>query len=336
MRACRRRAAIGFGARDRASAGRAGAGPELPSGGPPGAAGGGGFAIRAARSRLSRGLRAGWSSRRPRRSAGPRTARLGSTTSTSVCTAATTAARHYFGWHVLCALAYQGERRKLVHLEAFTNATRPLGGRSLARSRAARPDPASRSARRWYPETGLTTCCHGRTLVGFLTITGLPSTAAITTSGVRRYLAQSPPPMTFPARAVPTATPRLIRESRLAGRDKLLEPHLRRRCRGCLFDGRDAPYVTDSGRGELLELGQPVKPRAGGRGGGKAAHHGPSACSNSMSHDPLKPVWPVTSPRRPRRNPGSITEQLLSGRGDRHPPRSASSSRPRFAARAPC
>ena len=33
------------------------------------------------------------------------------------------AARHYFGWHVLCALAYQGGRRELVRLEAFTNAT---------------------------------------------------------------------------------------------------------------------------------------------------------------------------------------------------------------------
>jgi hypothetical protein len=33
------------------------------------------------------------------------------------------AARHYFGWHVLCALAYQVGRRELVRLEAFTNAT---------------------------------------------------------------------------------------------------------------------------------------------------------------------------------------------------------------------
>lgn len=33
------------------------------------------------------------------------------------------AARHYFGWHVLCALAYQGEQRELVRVEAFTNAT---------------------------------------------------------------------------------------------------------------------------------------------------------------------------------------------------------------------
>lgn len=33
------------------------------------------------------------------------------------------AARHYFGWHVLCALAYRGERRELLRLEAFTNAT---------------------------------------------------------------------------------------------------------------------------------------------------------------------------------------------------------------------
>lgn len=33
------------------------------------------------------------------------------------------AARHYFGWHVLCALAYQGEQREIVRLEAFTNAT---------------------------------------------------------------------------------------------------------------------------------------------------------------------------------------------------------------------
>lgn len=33
------------------------------------------------------------------------------------------AARHYFGWHILSALAYRGERRELVRLEAFTNAT---------------------------------------------------------------------------------------------------------------------------------------------------------------------------------------------------------------------
>ena len=94
-----------------------------------------------------------------------------------------------------------------------------------------------------------------------------------------------------------------------------------------IFDGRYVPYVTDSGRGELLELGQPVKRRGGG---GKAAHHGPSACSNSMSHDPLKPVWPVTSPRRPRRNPGRSPSNCYQGEATGIRQRSASSSRPAF------
>src|SRR5690349_2669345 len=55
---------------------------------------------------------------------------------------------------------------------------------------------------RRYPLIQSRTCCHGRTAFGFLIDAFLFSAAALTRSGIKRSLLQSPPPMTFPALAV--------------------------------------------------------------------------------------------------------------------------------------
>ena len=52
-----------------------------------------------------------------------------------------------------------------------------------------------------YPESGSSTCCHGRVAFGFLTSIGVFETNARTQSGIMRLVDQSPPPITFQALA---------------------------------------------------------------------------------------------------------------------------------------
>jgi hypothetical protein len=81
----------------------------------------------------------------------------------------------------------------------------------------ATPSVNRRSASSVYPDSDSSTCCQGRVLRGLRTFNGRPSMVARTKSGTIRSAAQSPPPMTLPARAVATSTPALARnESRYA------------------------------------------------------------------------------------------------------------------------
>jgi hypothetical protein len=57
-----------------------------------------------------------------------------------------------------------------------------------------------------YPESGSSTCCHGRTASGLRTTIGSPAVSARMQSGTMRSSAQSPPPTTLPARALATRT----------------------------------------------------------------------------------------------------------------------------------
>ena len=65
---------------------------------------------------------------------------------------------------------------------------------------------ASCSASLRYPASGSRTCCHGRSASGFRTRMISPCSSARTQSGTNRSSAQSPPPMTLPARTVATPT----------------------------------------------------------------------------------------------------------------------------------
>ena len=56
------------------------------------------------------------------------------------------------------------------------------------------------------PRTGSRTCCHGRTASGRRIFAGTPDAKAQMMSGTSLSSAQSPPPMTLPARTVATAT----------------------------------------------------------------------------------------------------------------------------------
>ena len=61
---------------------------------------------------------------------------------------------------------------------------------------------------------GSSTCWKGRTESGFRSTSGVPLSAALTQSGMMRSGAKSPPPITFPALAVLTATPCSFRKER--------------------------------------------------------------------------------------------------------------------------
>ena len=56
------------------------------------------------------------------------------------------------------------------------------------------------------PHSGSSTCCHGRTASGLRITTASPAAHARIMSGTSRSGAQSPPPITFPARAEATPT----------------------------------------------------------------------------------------------------------------------------------
>jgi len=58
-----------------------------------------------------------------------------------------------------------------------------------------------------YPLNGSKTCCQGRVDSGCLITTGLFLIHALTASGIIRSSAQSPPPITFPARVLATYGP---------------------------------------------------------------------------------------------------------------------------------
>ena len=58
-------------------------------------------------------------------------------------------------------------------------------------------------ARVMYPFRTSKTCCQGLVDLGFLNSTVLPTDHCLMQSGITLLLAQSPPPITFPARAIP-------------------------------------------------------------------------------------------------------------------------------------
>ena len=66
-----------------------------------------------------------------------------------------------------------------------------------------------------YPDNGSKTCCHGRIATGFLISISIPLLIERTQSGISLSNAQSPPPITFPARAVAIAiVPSLCKKER--------------------------------------------------------------------------------------------------------------------------
>ena len=69
------------------------------------------------------------------------------------------------------------------------------------------PFSASRSARIRYPRNGSRRNCQGRYAAGLRMRHGLPPRNARIRSGMSWSLVQSPPPIAFPARALPKATP---------------------------------------------------------------------------------------------------------------------------------
>ena len=54
-----------------------------------------------------------------------------------------------------------------------------------------------------YPDRGSNTCCQGLVDSGFLNITFSPFAQDLIQSGIILFGAQSPPPITFPALAIP-------------------------------------------------------------------------------------------------------------------------------------
>ena len=61
-------------------------------------------------------------------------------------------------------------------------------------------------ARSKYPAADSSTCCQGLVDLGFLIITFLFFDHDFTQSGINRFSDQSPPPITFPALAIPINT----------------------------------------------------------------------------------------------------------------------------------
>ena len=54
-----------------------------------------------------------------------------------------------------------------------------------------------------YPDIGSRTCCQGLVALGLLTINVSLLIIDLITSGIILFLAQSPPPITFPALPIP-------------------------------------------------------------------------------------------------------------------------------------
>ena len=79
--------------------------------------------------------------------------------------------------------------------------------------RSSTPTPPRRRRRaaarrpRGSPRAGTSTCCHGRTASGARSVTGSPASAARMQSATSRSGAQSPPPITLPARTVASGSP---------------------------------------------------------------------------------------------------------------------------------
>ena len=92
---------------------------------------------------------------------------------------------------------------------SFTGRASSARGPKLnaSQKRSGASAPARRAPRSRYPESGSSTCCHGRTARGLRTGMGRRAASAAMASGTIRSFAQSPPPTTFPARALATATP---------------------------------------------------------------------------------------------------------------------------------